>query len=48
MKFDTPHDLAEHLYNRTVEPGDTAEERVRIAVLSTRFAFQKFAEQNDE
>jgi len=44
MKFDTPYELAEHLYKETTEPDMPIHERGRIAVLATRFALDRWEE----
>jgi len=48
MRFDTPMELAEHLYNESVESDMPTSERTEIAAHATRFALQKFMEQKEE
>jgi len=41
-EYSTPKELARDLYDRTVEPGDTCAERVRIACLANRVALSEW------
>lgn len=46
-QFESPKELARHLYEKAVEPGDTTATRVYIASMASRFALDKWEEYGD-
>ena len=47
-QFKSPAELGRCLFNRTVDPGDTGQTRLRLAILSDLYARRKWRETHIE
>ncbi len=48
VQFESPADLAHHIFDEAVEPGDTGKTRLRLALLSGVFARRKWRDLRGE